>query len=100
MHAICRFESCSSKRHSSTPLAFSEKRAKLTPLPSQVAPRGNGCPGQVLIFSSPITKGQPTAECNAHATQLTEDFEVSFCVGRTATSSSMRGLRSVRLVWH
>src|SRR4051812_36582478 len=36
-------------RHSSTPVAFSEKIAKLTPCPSHVAPSGYGWPGQTLI---------------------------------------------------
>src|SRR5215204_6157032 len=40
----------SSKRQRSTASAFSLKRAKLTPLPSQVAPSGYGCPGDVRIF--------------------------------------------------
>ena len=38
------------KRHSSTAVAFSEKRAKLTPSPSHVAPSGYGCPGQTRIY--------------------------------------------------
>src|SRR2546425_3620018 len=37
-----------SNKQSSTPVACSEKIAKLTPLPSQVAPSGYGFPGQVL----------------------------------------------------
>src|SRR6478735_771840 len=36
--------SCPSKRSSSTPVASSEKRAKLTPPSSTVAPSGWGCP--------------------------------------------------------
>src|SRR5436190_8907410 len=38
-----------SKRQSSTRAACSEKSAKLTPAPSQVAPRGYGRPGKILI---------------------------------------------------
>ena len=38
-----------SKRHNSTRVACSEKIAKLTPAPSQVAPRGKGRPGSVFI---------------------------------------------------
>ena len=38
-----------SNRHSSTRVACSENRAKLTPTPSQVAPSGYGVPGQTLI---------------------------------------------------
>src|ERR1700730_18951816 len=38
----------SSKRHSSTLVAWAVNRAKLTPRPSQVAPKGNGLPS--LIF--------------------------------------------------
>src|SRR5215218_2106089 len=41
-----------SKRLSSTFSAFSEKRAKLIPSPSQVAPRGYGSPGQTTLFCS------------------------------------------------
>ena len=40
--------SASSNRHSSTAVACSEKSAKLTPPPSQVAPSGWGLPGQTL----------------------------------------------------
>src|SRR5262249_60620134 len=36
-------------RQGSTPVAFSEKIAKLTPEPSHVAPRGSGLPGRVLM---------------------------------------------------
>src|SRR6185312_1404244 len=39
-----------SNRHSSTRVACSEKIAKLTPTPSQVAPSGDGAPGQTRIF--------------------------------------------------
>src|SRR5579884_4156345 len=42
-----------SHKHSSTPEACSEKRAKLTPSPSQVAPRGWGDPGQTRISLRP-----------------------------------------------
>src|SRR5262249_21575265 len=45
--------STESNRQSSTSVAFSAKRAKLTPAPSQVAPSGYGCPGQTLIVASP-----------------------------------------------
>ena len=41
-------DSASSKGQTSTPVACSEKNAKLTPLPSQVAPKGNGWPGRSL----------------------------------------------------
>src|SRR5438046_436685 len=37
-----------SKRQRSTEVAFSEKIAKLTPLPSQVAPSGYGYPNQIF----------------------------------------------------
>src|SRR6185437_15564447 len=37
-------------RQSSTPVALSENSAKLTPSPSQVAPRGYGWPGQTRIM--------------------------------------------------
>ena len=39
-----------SNRHKSTRVAFSEYRAKFTPLPFQVAPSGYGRPGQTRIF--------------------------------------------------
>ncbi|MNC49016.1 hypothetical protein D3C75_981650 [compost metagenome] len=42
--------SCSpveSNRHSSTLVALAENRAKLTPRPSQVAPRGKGRPSRI-----------------------------------------------------
>src|SRR6185436_20015211 len=42
--------SAESNRHSSTRVACSEKIAKLTPTPSQVAPSGYGAPGLTRIF--------------------------------------------------
>src|SRR5215468_4900665 len=41
--------SAPSNRHSSTLLACSEKRAKLTPAPSQIAPNGYDRPGQTRM---------------------------------------------------
>src|SRR3712207_3523685 len=37
-----------SKRQRVTEVAFSEKRAKFTPFPSQVAPSGDGYPNQIF----------------------------------------------------
>src|SRR5438477_357316 len=56
MRAVSRSPSGPSNRHSSTPVAFSENRAKLTPAPSHVAPSGYGDPGRVFIslFSSKV----------------------------------------------
>src|SRR5271166_334474 len=42
-----------SNRHNSTLVACSEKSAKLTPLPSHVAPNGKGRPGHTLMHGSP-----------------------------------------------
>src|SRR5512132_2081320 len=42
--------STESNRHSSTRVPCSEKIAKLTPTPSQVAPSGYGDPGQTRMF--------------------------------------------------
>src|SRR6476659_10818740 len=42
--------STESNRHSSTRVACSEKIAKLTPTPSQVAPSGYGVPGHTRMF--------------------------------------------------
>src|SRR3954468_24846147 len=39
-----------SNRHRSTPVACAENRAKLTPLPSQVAPSGTGAPSSMRIM--------------------------------------------------
>jgi hypothetical protein len=41
--------STESNRQSSTLVAFSEKIAKFTPAPSQVAPSGYGRPGHTLM---------------------------------------------------
>src|SRR4051812_47277359 len=49
MHWLSRASSGPSNRQRSTPVAFSENRAKLTPSPFQVAPRGYGWPGQMRI---------------------------------------------------
>src|SRR5436305_14452358 len=52
--------SAESNRHSSTLVACSENRAKLTPAPSNAAPSGYDCPGQTRIQ---VTSGieRPTA---------------------------------------
>ena len=42
----------SSNRHSSTRVAFSEKSEKFVPPPSQVAPSGNGSPGQISLIAA------------------------------------------------
>jgi hypothetical protein len=52
-------ESALSNRQTSTPFAVSEKKAKLTPRPSQDAPKGKFCPGRtfptlVLTFIFPV----------------------------------------------
>src|SRR5688572_7474033 len=48
-------ESTESKRHNSTLVPASEKIAKLTPAPSNVAPSGYGLPGQTLMrFPPPV----------------------------------------------
>src|SRR5271168_3513601 len=47
----------SSKRQSCTAVAFSEKRAKLTPSPFQVAPSGCGLPGQTLTVPPRFVEG-------------------------------------------
>src|SRR5437588_7331624 len=49
MRWSCR-RPASSKMHSSTRSAFSENSAKLTPSPSQVAPRGSGQPGHTAVI--------------------------------------------------
>src|SRR5580765_546813 len=49
IRAASRLPCPRSKRQRSTPVAFSEKSAKLTPSPSHVAPRGYGAPGQTRI---------------------------------------------------
>src|ERR1700730_16187012 len=43
------FSPLSSKRHNSTFVACAENKAKLTPSPSQVAPKGNGEPSAMRI---------------------------------------------------
>src|SRR4249919_969419 len=50
-----------SNRHRSTAVAFSEKSAKLTPAPSQVAPGVYGCPGHTCMtfFLSSLTLPVP-----------------------------------------
>src|SRR5687768_17096205 len=50
-----------SKRHSSTSVALSEKRAKLTPRPSQLAPNGNGRPGRIFTGTSEGSEYETTA---------------------------------------
>src|SRR5262249_42952773 len=64
--AISRLPSGPSNKHSSTLVEFCEKSEKLTPLPSQVAPSGYGCPSHTSItfssvfpvFPSPCGRGR------------------------------------------
>ena len=51
----------SSNRHSSTRVAFSEKMEKFVPPPSQVAPSGNGSPGQTSLTGPPPRRAAPSA---------------------------------------
>src|SRR6185437_6742326 len=57
-------------RQRSTPVAFSEKMAKLTPTPSQEAPSGHGSPGQTrtLAILEPIEDTTPRQEGDAPST--------------------------------
>src|SRR3954469_3090184 len=48
--------SCASKSSSSTPVASSEKREKLTPSSSTVAPSGSGRPGSIVGTTSAIER--------------------------------------------
>src|SRR3954463_4089784 len=74
MRIVCDGFSSSgeSNRHSSTLVACSENRAKLTPAPSKVAPGGYDCPGQTRMGVSSgwtmvtVTGGRVRAEspCN------------------------------------
>jgi len=59
-------ESALSNRQTSTPSAASEKKAKLTPRPSQDVPKGIFCPGRtfptlVLTFIFPLPKDEDCA---------------------------------------
>src|SRR6188768_2938179 len=57
-----------SNRHSSTRVACSEKIAKLTPTPSQVAPSGDGAPGHTRMFlvgTEGVRYHVPGRRCNA-----------------------------------
>src|SRR6478752_8734924 len=47
-----------SYRHSSTPVACSEKRAKFVPSPSHVAPSGYGVPGQTRRLAMPTAQDE------------------------------------------
>src|SRR5512143_3775238 len=60
--------SAESNRHSSTRVACSEKIAKLTPTPSQVAPSGEGEPGHTRIFRRG-TEDLRTTHSHARATR-------------------------------
>src|SRR5712691_8100503 len=51
IRAISRLPSGPSNKHSSTLAAFCEKSEKFTPLPSQVAPSGYGCPSHTFILA-------------------------------------------------
>ena len=44
-----------SNRHTSTFVACAENREKLTPLPSQVAPRGRGSPSRIRFVEIAVT---------------------------------------------
>src|SRR5580658_6513785 len=58
-----------SYRQSSTRVAFSEYSAKLTPVPSQVAPNGCGLPGRTILSIPPLLQLQ-TLHLDAGKLQL------------------------------
>ena len=69
-------ESALSNRQTSTPFAVSEKKAKLTPRPSQDAPKGKFCPGRtfptlVLTFIFPLPEDEDCAVSQGRSTVFT-----------------------------
>jgi hypothetical protein len=87
-----------SKRQRSTPVACAENRAKFTPAPSQVAPRGYGWPGPMCItLSSCVSRTTVVAyKPTPQTCQGPLDFRPrrlglwSHCLGRTPGVLSMR----------
>src|SRR5262249_42649638 len=90
-----------SNRHNSTLVACSENRAKLTPAPSQVAPRGYGRPGQTRMGVTPSERmGHRPESRYAHARAGVEKEQLACrktegppCpCGRTAPRPSSTGV--------
>src|ERR1700730_3882199 len=101
MRWSCR-RPASSKMHSSTRSAFSENSAKLTPSPSQVAPRGSGLPGDTAVigvigwseahlsFPSPIQASEGTLQRGSTFDQVPTDSRFrgnDNCDGRAGAPS-------------
>src|SRR5437773_8336037 len=94
---------CESKRRSSTPVASSEKRAKLTPPSSTVAPSGIGRPRSNVGSRSTIERRRVLLVLVA----LVELHDVSFRVGDPGDTHSFdeaphveRPERDLRIVAH
>src|ERR1700745_2524010 len=66
MRADSALASAESNRHSSTLAACSENRAKLTPAPSQVAPRGADFPGQIRMVDPLRLSADPANSQDLH----------------------------------
>src|SRR4029453_3653808 len=66
MRRVSREGSFASKRHRSTPVACSLKSAKLTPVPSQVAPKGEGPPGRGLVGGGGPPRGGGSGRGGTH----------------------------------
>src|SRR5512142_20481 len=56
----------SSKRHSSTFSAFSEKIEKFVPFPSHIGPSGNGWPGQASRGTSDLHRRLGEVDLDGH----------------------------------
>src|ERR1700691_2046853 len=80
------------KKQSSTPVAPSEKIAKLVPLPEQVAPRGDGRPGKrvrLIFLRCRFQKLVPKA--TADGTRLRSSIEVENQRKRSCIGTSPEG---------
>src|SRR5215218_11218822 len=68
---------CGSKRQRSTAVAWAENRAKLTPLPSKVAPSGAGAPSSIrniVVLSGTVRREEKAYQHNARTGIRVRDF--------------------------
>src|SRR5581483_7579149 len=76
-----------SKRHNSTFVPFSVNRAKLTPTPSQVAPRGYGRPGQTRILGLLVAAGNSRMIPSEYCTEREDEGDVRWRDWKTRAKS-------------
>src|SRR5438477_8068143 len=91
-----------SNKQRSTPVACSEKIAKLTPLPSQVAPSGYGFPGQVstVVIKRDVVISHAKTTRNPRLFARLAELVAEKNGQQTQTDRSRNHERARRRFWH